>query len=453
MNWTAFMHPIIALRRLDGLQREIATVLASAKSPIAQVEIIDRLRRKVSQSTVSRALGELLDAKIVVKTGTTRNSAFGLSPETSRFALPPHLRKPVDYDPKVLGGYKANETHWLPERAETRMREAAASMQHQLDASTYSQQIAERFLIDLSWASSAFEGNTYDYLETEALIKFGSAASGHDVAEATMIMNHKKAIITLLEQLDDEVLNVQSVSRIHALLMRESLSHEELGRMRRRDVRIGSSAYRPSGEFARLPADLGGLLWQAERVENPFEASFLLLTGIPYLQPFEDGNKRTGRLMCNVPLLKAGLPPMSFIAVDKADYLAGLIAFYETNDTVLLADVVADGYAAAAPSYAAAVSAGRRPRSVELRERQGIDEAIRSIVSAALDDGSEDVDAEVAKRFSHLNEEDRQAVTESVATALQALNEINAGVWGVSPVQAAQFAERRSLASESSHGM
>lgn len=440
------MHPIITLRRLAGLPREITSILASAKQPISQVEIIERLRRRVSQSTVSRALSELVEARIVIKTGTTRNAAFSLSPEISRFARPPHLRTPVDYDLKIIQKYKANETRWLPEKAEARMRAAVASMQHQLDASTYSQKIAERFLIDLSWASSAFEGNTYTYLETEALIKFGAAASGHDLSEATMIMNHKKAILTLLENLNAPILNVDGVSRIHALLMRDALSPEQLGRIRQGEVRIGSSAYRPSGDSAQLHADLGGLLWQVERVENPFEASFVLLSGIPYIQPFQDGNKRTGRLTCNIPLLKAGLPPMSFIAVDKADYLAGLIMFYETGDLDLLADVMADGYADAAPSYVAAVTAGRQPRSIELRERQGVEKAIQDLVAAAINGQSKSVKSEVAERFPHVtDDDDRTALTDSITAALDALNQVNAVAWGVSPELAAKYVERKKV--------
>lgn len=437
------MHPIIALRKLEGLQREIAAALSTANKPITQVEVIDRLRRRVSQSTVSRALAELIEAGIVVKTGTTRNAAFGLSPETSRFAKPPHLRTPVAYDPTIIGTYKANQTRWLPEKPAERMRLAAASIQHQLDASTYSRQIAERFLIDLSWASSAFEGNTYNYLETEALIKFGAAASGHDLAEATMILNHKAAILALLENPGPSMLTVEGVSRLHALLMRDMLSPEQLGRIRSGEVRIGGSAYRPSSDRADLQADLGGLLWQVEQTQDPFEASFALLAGIPYLQPFQDGNKRTGRLTCNIPLLNAGLPPISFIAIDKADYLAGLIAFYETGDLALLADIVADGYAAATPSYAAAVAAKRQPHSVELRERQAIEKAIQSLVRSMIEGSPMDIDDEVQSRFGHLSEEDRQIISQSIRAALDALNEVNSTAWGVSPQSAAKYVEMR----------
>jgi hypothetical protein len=48
-----------------------------------------------------------------------------------------------------IGDYHANVTRWLPEAAEQRMRLAASAVNHNLDASTYSRQIAERFIIDL----------------------------------------------------------------------------------------------------------------------------------------------------------------------------------------------------------------------------------------------------------------------------------------------------------------
>lgn len=363
------------------------------------------------------------------------------------------LARPTSaYNPAIVGSYRANETRWLPQGAAQRMEAAAANVQHQIDASTYSRQIAERFLIELSWASSSLEGNTYNYLETEALIKFGAAASGHDLAEATMIVNHKKAIITLLEKLNTPLLNVESISRLHALLMRDALWPEELGRIRRSDVRIGGSSYRPSSDPVQLQADFGGLLGHAEQVENPFEASFLLLAGIPYIQPFSDGNKRSGRLACNFPLLKAGVPPMSFISLDKANYLAGLILFYETGDISLLAEVVADGYVAAVPSYAAAVAVGRQPRSVELRERHGIERAIQSLVQAAIADESNRVDEEVTRRFPNVSAEDKAVLTESIDSALKALNEVNAPAWGVAPEIAAKYAEKRTTAEQSNSG-
>ena len=111
-------------------------------------------------------------------------------------------------------------------------------------------------------------------------------------------------------------------------------------------------------------------------------------------------------------------------SLDKADDLASLILFYDTGDLSLLAEVVADGYVAAAPSYAAAVAVGRQPRSAELRERQGIEKAIQSLVEAAIADGSNSIDEEVSRRFPNVSAEDKASLAESIDGALKALNEV-----------------------------
>jgi fido (protein-threonine AMPylation protein) len=438
------MHPALAVRQLNGLPKEIVRVLEAAPEGLSQVAIMARLATAPTQSTASRALRRLIDAGVVAKTGATRNAAFSLTPLAARFARPPHLRKPVLYDSQRVADYIPNETRWLLRPATDRMRDAAARAAHQLDASTYSRQIAERFLIDLSWASSALEGNTYGYLETEALIKYGEGASGHDLAEAAMILNHKRAITILLENLEKpDLLSPEGLARLHALLMRDLLATRDLGRVRGEEVRIGGSAYRPTDDHHQLAMDLGSLCRKAAQVEDPFEAAFFLIAGVSYLQPFQDGNKRVGRLSCNIPLLRAGLPPLSFIGVNKADYLTGLIVFYETAELSLLTEVIAEGYAQAAPSYAAALASRRNPRSVELRERHRIETAVRALIKLGLDGSRVDVNAYVEANFAHLSEEERKAVASSLNDTLAALNEHNSIAWNIEPELAGAYAKQR----------
>jgi Fic family protein len=66
----------------------------------------------------------------------------------------------------------------------------------------------ERLNIDFSWKSSKIEGNTYSLLETEQLIKKHQEAAGHSKEEATMILNHKRA----LEYIGSNKQEFQSVS-------------------------------------------------------------------------------------------------------------------------------------------------------------------------------------------------------------------------------------------------
>lgn len=66
-------------------------------------------------------------------------------------------------------------------------------------AGTYSRAVLNRLLIDLSWASSHMEGNTYSRLDTLHLIEEGTAAQGKGRVETQMILNRKAAIELLVD--------------------------------------------------------------------------------------------------------------------------------------------------------------------------------------------------------------------------------------------------------------
>lgn len=374
------MHPILELRSLSANEKAVVNGLLRLRRNVTQAELVRLLPEPLSQSTISRAMSLLTEKGIVRKTGTTRNARFELSPEARHFATRPSLRPAVPYDPQRIGAYEPNITTWLPEPMRTRMAAAADQVAHKLDASTYSRSIAERFLIDLSWASSQLEGNTYDQLSTEALIRYGQEASGHDLAEATMILNHKATIGRMLTGLGQGVPDAMESFRLHGLLMNGLMDFGDLGRVRRGVVGVTSTSYRPSTDPVQLASDLATLLANARNIRDPFEASFTLIAGLSYLQAFGDGNKRMGRLLCNIPLLEAGLPPLSFMGIDRTAYISGLLVFYETADSSLLAEALTQAYESSAPSYEAAVAGQRIPRSIELRERQRLAGAVRAIV-------------------------------------------------------------------------
>ena len=434
------MHPALQLRRLTGLDKEIVDALAVRPEGLPQVRVGERVATKVSQTKLSRAMSSLVARGLLRKEGTTRGR-FLLTDDAIWFARPPQLRPVVRYDPARIGSYEPNRSRWLPEMDRARMEAAAKGVEHQLDASTYSRQIAERFLIDLSWASSALEGNTYDYLDSEALIKFGQHASGHDLVEATMMLNHKRAIAQLLDKVGDNVLMPQFAARLHAMLMRDLLAPEDLGRIRANEVGIGGSAYRPAIDARILTADLGALLWKAGEVADPFEASFFLLLGLSYLQGFADGNKRLSRLFCNVPLLWHGKPPMSFVGVDKADYLTGLIVFYELADPSVLGHVVAVAYERTAPTYSAAVATRRIPRSIELQQRHRIEAMVQEYVASAIAAQVQVPKEFAASRMPDVADADKRVLTESFAEIVAALTPENAAAWGVEASDAQHFAD------------
>ncbi|CDM22481.1 hypothetical protein BN940_00001 [Castellaniella defragrans 65Phen] len=83
-------------------------------------------------------------------------------------------------------------------------------------AGTYARDILGRLLVDLSWASSRLEGNTYSRLDTQNLIEFGQVAKGKDVIETQMILNHKAAIEMLIEDADEVGFDAFTFKNLHA---------------------------------------------------------------------------------------------------------------------------------------------------------------------------------------------------------------------------------------------
>ena len=164
-------------------------------------------------------------------------------------------------------------------------------------AGTFARDILNRLLIDLSWASSQLEGNTYSQLDTERLIEFGQAAEGKDAMETQMILNHKSAIEYLVMNIDQTDVSKETIIALHAFLS-DGLMADPLmcGRIRNRAVDIGGSVYLPIALPQRLEELFGIVIDMAAEIIDPFEQAFFLMVHLPYLQPFEDVNKRVSLL-------------------------------------------------------------------------------------------------------------------------------------------------------------
>jgi Fic family protein len=68
--------------------------------------------------------------------------------------------------------------------------------------------------------------------------------------------------------------------------------------------------------------------------DNGFEKALLAVILISYIHPFEDGNKRTGRMVSNALLVTEGVCPLSYRSVDSIDYKKP--CFCSTNKIILL---------------------------------------------------------------------------------------------------------------------
>lgn len=245
---------------------------------------------------------------------------------------PSYARKKSSYQFALVDNYISNNTQYVPEKMRVRLYEAGRRFNGKLAAGTYAKKISQRLLIDLSYNSSRLEGNTYSKLDTQKLIEQGLSAEGKVHEETVMIMNHKEAIEFLIENAEEITINAFTIRNIHSLLSQDLLANPNAcGRVRQVEVSIGKSAYLPLNNPHKLEQYLSLILRKAKTIEEPFEKSFFLLLHLSYLQAFEDVNKRTARLSCNIPFIQHNLCPLSFIDVPQEDYLKSLLYFYETN--------------------------------------------------------------------------------------------------------------------------
>ncbi|MDP2751109.1 MAG: Fic family protein, partial [Rhodocyclaceae bacterium] len=196
-------------------------------------------------------------------------------------------------------------------------------------------------------------GGTYSLLDTQALIEYGEKAQDKPLSDAFLILNHKNAFEYLYDNL-----SINSIFEVHARLTDDHglpalkdalhfLDKEHQGVAREyNDVTIAMSAYSPPFRpgTGYVPRMLDRILDISSSIEDPIQSAFYLLTRIPYLQPFADGNKRTSRAICNVPLIKARLPPISFVDFGKKDYIISLLAFYELGDIRMAAQCFSKAY-------------------------------------------------------------------------------------------------------------
>jgi Fic family protein len=196
----------------------------------------------------------------------------------------------------------------------------------------------------LSYTSSKLEGNTYSYLDTEVLLKYNEAAEGKSQMETQMILNHKTAIKYLIDNRKNIQYTKQEFMNIHALLAKGLLVESYVGTIRSEPVTIGSSAYIPLDNKFQLEEAFTLFLKKLNAIKNPYEQALFTLIFISYFQLFMDGNKRTARITANIPLIKNGLAPASFLQVKDRDYIDAILAVYELNATDFIRDIFVQNY-------------------------------------------------------------------------------------------------------------
>ena len=367
----------------------------------------------------------------------TENVYLAQTPEEIRRYIKQPLqdRAWVDYNREFLYGYRPNETFYLTAGERSRLHEMGRRGPAEELAGTYAKNVLSRLLIDLSWASSRLEGSTYSMLETKRLINFGQSAKGKDATFAQMILNHKEAIEFLVESVPEIGFDSPTVLNLHRRLARNLLSDPRaIGSLRHVEVGIGGSKFNPLALPQQVSECFDKLLASAASIEDPFEQSFFVMVQLPYLQPFEDVNKRVTRLAANIPLILANLAPLTFVGVEDDEYKNAILGVYELNQIRLLKEVFLEAYEASARRYAAIRSNINEADPLQLKYRDQLQELVHIIVVDQL--GRRQAFSYIEHwAYQKVGADDREAFREMVEEQVLALHEGNCGNYQIRLVE------------------
>jgi Fic family protein len=383
-------------------------LLQSLRSSSGGLSIADILTEhpELARRTAQRWLGDLVAQGRVISQGAGRARRYMAAAPVAAIArpdedvFPVHIplsadsrdiliyidqpleaRKPVGYQRDFLDAYRPNQTWYLPEPLRRQLRKMGDTGQTRLPAGTYGRVILSRLLIDLSWASSHLEGNTYSRLDARELIEHGRAAQGKAAVETQMILNHKAAIELLVDNADTVEFNRYTLLNLHSALSENLLPNPaDEGRLRQHAVEIGESVYRPLSVPARIGEMLDVILDKANRINDPFEQSFFVMVHLPYLQPFADVNKCTSRLAANLPLIRANLCPLTFIDVPEQAYSRAVLGIYELTRIELMRDLFMWAYERSTQEYLAIKQDLAEPDPLRLAWRELIKQSVREVV-------------------------------------------------------------------------
>lgn len=303
-------------------------------------EIHETSGTNAGYATLKRTLKELVEKELLATSGKGRSTRYKLSAGFEILApvdLNEYFKKEIDErvikqtfnhdlistlrNVSLFSAGELNELQALQQKYERKSKE--------LSAQQYRQEL-ERLAIDLSWKSSQIEGNTYSLLETERLLKEQETAEGKTRDEATMLLNHKEALDFIIENPNHIMpLSLARIEEIHSMLTKD-LGVERNIRIRR--VGVTGTNYRPLENEFQIREALEAMCDLIGSQENVFSKALLGLVLLSYIQAFNDGNKRTARIVSNAILIHYRYCPLSFRTVDPITYKKAMLLFYEQNN-------------------------------------------------------------------------------------------------------------------------
>ena len=180
------------------------------------------------------------------------------------------------------------------------------------------ERLNEEFLTEYTYNSNAIEGNTLTLRETDMVLR-GLTIDQKSLKEHLEVIGHKEAFDFVTELVKEKCeINERVIKQIHYLVLADK--KDDRGVYRIVPVRIMGAAHETAQPYliiTKMEELLRNYLASEEHIVTKLARFHIEFEGI---HPFIDGNGRTGRLLVNLELMKAGYPPIDIKFTDRIAY-------------------------------------------------------------------------------------------------------------------------------------
>ncbi len=190
--------------------------------------------------------------------------------------------------------------------------------------------LTEEFIVEYTYNSNAIEGNTLTLRETDLVLR-GLTIDQKPLKDHMEAVGHKEAFDFVRELVQsDTPLTERVIQQIHFLVLADK--KDDRGVYRRVPVRIMGAQHEPVQPYLIQPRMEQLMLSYAESAEHIVRKLARFHIEFEGIHPFIDGNGRTGRLLVNLELMKAGYPPIDIKFTDRIAYYNAFDAYYVKHD-------------------------------------------------------------------------------------------------------------------------
>lgn len=197
----------------------------------------------------------------------------------------------------------------------------------------------EEFLTEYTYNSNAIEGNTLTLRETDMVLR-GLTIAQKSLKEHLEVIGHKEAFDYILQLVSENAsMSEKVIKDIHYLVLADK--KEDRGVYRRVPVRIMGAAHEPVQPYLIIPK-MEALLEEYEKSKEDIVTKLARFhIEFESIHPFIDGNGRTGRLLVNMELMKAGYPPIDIKFTDRLKYYDAFDEYHVKHNISAMADMFA----------------------------------------------------------------------------------------------------------------